>query len=192
VSRLRRFLHIERSRAATPDPAPEPDGATTRRIEGLERPAPAAAPPARSGADLDRFAPPPAPSLELAPAAAGERPFTRCLRCGMDHHVAALECSHCGARLDDADCLAFNETLWRERLAEAAREDAASVERQAARAEAEAEAARDRRAAAEGLAREIGDAERRRLDAELGPGGEIARGAQRVLGWLLRGRSGTP
>ena len=187
MSRLRRFLHIERSRTSAPEA--EPDAAIARRIEGLERPTAAPGAPARSGAVLDRFA---APALELAPAAAGERPFTRCPRCGMDHHLAAKECTQCGARLDTAEVQAFNEALWQERLAQAAREAAADEERRAARAEAEEQAARDRRAAAEGLAREVGAQERRRLDAELGPGGEIVRGVRRVLDWLFGDRSGTP
>jgi hypothetical protein len=183
VSRLRRFLHIERSRSAAPDP--EPDTATARRMEGLQGPAATPGAPARSGADLDRFGPPPTPGLELDRAAPDERPFTRCARCGMDHNLAAAECTQCGVRLDTPEVRAFNEALWQERLAQAAAEAAADAERQAARAEADAEAARDRRAAAEGLAREVGDAERRRLDAELGPGNELLRGVQRVLQRVL-------
>jgi hypothetical protein len=186
VSRLRRFLHIERSRAGAPDT--EPDAGTARRIGGVERTPAAAAPPPRSGADLDRFAPPPPPSIELDRPEVDERPFTRCLRCGMDHNVAAAECTGCGARLDTEEVRVANERLWQERLAQAAREAQADAERRAARAEAEEQAARDRRAAAEGLAREIGEAERRRLDRELGPGGDVLRGAQRLLDWLFRGR----
>jgi hypothetical protein len=185
VSRLRRFLHIERSRPGAPES--EPDAAVARRFGGVERPV-APGTPARSGADLERFAPPPLPSLELDPAAAGERPFTRCAACGMDHHVNALECSGCGARLDTEACRAFNEALWQERLAEAAREAVVDAERRAARAEAEEAAARDRRSAAEELAREVGKAERQRLDRELGRGADVVRAGQRLLAWLMRGR----
>lgn len=186
MSRLRRFLHIERSRAGAPDA--EPAEATARRIEGVERPAAAPGAPARSGARLDRFTAPPPPTLELARPEAGERPFTRCPGCGMDHHVSAVECSSCGARLDTEACRAANDALWQERLAEAAREAEAEAERRAARAEADAQAAADRRAAAETLAREVGEQERRRLDRELGPGREVIRAGQRLLEWLMRGR----
>lgn len=186
MSRLRRFLHIERSRAEAPDADSSPD--TARRIGGVERPGAAPGAPARSGAGLDRFSPPPPPALELAGKEAGERPFTRCPRCGMDHHLAAVECSQCGARLDAPECRAFNDALWAERLAQAARDAEADAARRAARAEAEAQAARDRRAAAETLAREVGEAERRRLDLELGPGRDVVRAGQRLIEWLLRGR----
>lgn len=186
ASRLRRFLNIERSRAGAPEA--EPDAATARRIGGLERPAAAPGAPARSGADLERFAPPPPPPLELDLPEAGERPFTRCPRCAMDHHVTAVECTQCGARLDTPECRAFNEALWGERLAQAAQEAQADAERRVAREEAEAQAARERREAAESMAREIGDSERRRLDAELGPGGELVRAGQRLLEWLTGGR----
>lgn len=186
MSRLRRFLHIERTRSGGAES--EPDAAVARRIGGVEHPGAAPRTPARSGAGLDRFAPPPPPSLELDRAAAGERPFTRCAACGMDHNVNALECSGCGARLDTEACRAFNEALWQERLAEAAREAVVDAERRAARAEADEAAARDRRSAAEELAREVGKVERQRLDRELGRGGELVRAGQRLLDWLLRGK----
>jgi ribosomal protein L37E len=185
VSRLRRFLHIERSRADAP--GSDPDDATARRIGGVEQPAGAPGAPARSGAHLDRFTPPPPASIELDRPEAGQRPFTRCQRCGMDHHVGVDACTGCGARLDTAEVRAANDRLWQERLAESAREAEADAARRAARAEADAEAAREQRAAAEAMAREIGEAERRRLDRELGPGGEVLRAGQRLLEWLLGG-----
>lgn len=188
MTRLRRFLHIERSRAAAPEA--EPDAATARRIGGVVRRGAAPAAPARSGAGLDRFAPPPPPSLELDRPEPGERPFTRCTACGMDHHVGAVECSQCGARLDTDESLAANDALWQERLAERAREAQADAARAVARAEAEADAARDRRAAAESLARAVGDAERRRLDVALGPGHDVLAAARRLLDRLLGGRRG--
>jgi hypothetical protein len=159
-----------------------------RRIGGVERAGAAPGAPARSGADLDRFAPPPPAPVELDRPVADERPFTRCLSCGMDHHVSVVECSGCGARLDGEACRAFNESLWQERLVQAAREAEADAERRVARAEAEEEAAQGQRAAAEALAREVGESERRRLDRELGPGGEVIRGLQRLVDWLLGGR----
>jgi hypothetical protein len=186
VSRLRRFLHIERTRAETPDT--DPDAATARRFGGVQRPGAAPETPAHSGADLDRFAPPPPPSLELGGLPAGARPFTRCPRCAMDHHVAAVVCSGCGTQLDTAESRAFNDALWQERLAQAAQEAEAGAALQAAREEADAQAARDRRAMGEALAREVGEAERRRLDAALGPGRDVVRAGQRLIDWLLRGR----
>lgn len=186
MSLVRRFLQIERPRAGAPDA--EPDEAVARRIEGVERPSVAPEPPPRSGGDLERFAPPPPPPLELDVPEAGERPFTRCPRCGMDHHVGIVACSACGAPLDTEACRAFNDALWRERLAQAAEEDRVDAARRAAREAAEGEAAREQRAAAEAMAREIGEAERRRLDRELGPGGEVLRAGQRLIDWLTRGR----
>jgi hypothetical protein len=165
MSRLRRFLHIERARTKPPGAAPP------------------------SGADLDRFGPEPPPTIELLETASGERPFTRCMRCGMDHGVfatapqgapseergfaagAGLECTGCGASLDTEAQRDFNERLWARRQDEAAREAAASEVLRAARAEADAEVVRARRALGETLAREVGERERRRLDAELGGGG---------------------
>jgi hypothetical protein len=187
VSRLRRFLHIERSRTAAPAEA-EPDAATARRFGGVEEPAGAPGAPARSGAGLDRFGAPPPAALELARPDAGERPFTRCPRCAMDHHVTAVECTQCGARLDTEACRAFNDALWEERRAAAAADEEAAAALRAAREEAQAQAARDRRAAAETLAREVGEQERRRLDVELGGGGELGRLAQRLLEWWRGGR----
>ncbi len=148
--------------------------------------------PARSGAGLDRFGPPPPPSIELVATEAGERPFTRCMRCGMDHTVFATECSGCGANLDTEPQREFNEALWAKRQAEAARETAAAAERRELRARADSEDAAARRGAAEGLAREVGEAERRRLDAELGSGRGSsvldALGALLEAVWCLLGR----
>jgi hypothetical protein len=187
VSRLRRFLHIERSRGAAP-PEAEPDAATARRFGGVEEPGAAPGAPARSGAGLDRFGAPPPPALELARTDAGERPFTRCPRCAMDHHVTAVECTQCGTRLDTAETRAFNDALWDARRAAAAADEEAAAALRAAREEAQAQSARDRRAAAEALAREVGEQERRRLDAELGSGGEVGRLVERVLEWWRGGR----
>jgi hypothetical protein len=189
VSRLGRFLHIERSRSTSPEADADASG-TADRIGGVESPGRDPG-PAASGADLDRFAPPPPPPLVLAAPDEGERPFTRCQRCGMDHHVAAVECTTCGARLDTEEVLAFNDRLWAERRAEAAGEAAAQAERGAARARDDAEAAAAMREAAESLAREVGASERRRLDAELGPGpfdglSAALEGAGRLLARVVR------
>jgi len=189
VTPLGRFLHIERSRSTSPEADADASG-TAERIGGVESPGRDPG-PAASGADLDRFAPPPPPSLELAAPDGGERPFTRCLRCGMDHHVTVVVCTSCGARLDAEEVRAFNDRLWAERRAEAAREAASQAERGAARARDDAEAAAAMRGAAEALAREVGESERRRLDAELGPGlldalSAALEGAGRLLARVVR------
>jgi hypothetical protein len=163
VSRLRRFLHIERSRDA-----------------GAARPA--------SGAELDRFGAEPPPKIELVETAAGDRPFTRCMRCGMDHHVLATGCSGCGARLDTAEQHAFNERLWARRQEEAEREARAAQELRDARARADAELAERRRAMGEELAREVGDRERRRLGMGgwSGRSGGVVVVLLHLLAWLWR------
>jgi hypothetical protein len=192
VPRLRRFLHLERARAERPDGDADDDATpgTAERFGGVERPGAAGpAAPRSSGQDLGRFGPEPEPSIELVEADAGERPFTRCMRCGMDHGVFATECSGCGASLDTEDQRAFNEQLWARRQEDAAREAAASAERRELQARAEAELAASRRAMGEELAREVGRRERERLDAEgLGRGwgvrGELR--AERLIRWLAR------
>lgn len=153
MSRLTRFLHLERPRPA----------------RGAEDgpPGAAPAPPAGSGAALGRFGAEPA-SLELHRPGEGERPFTRCMRCGMDHHRSVTECTGCGAPLDTDAQREANERLWAGRREEAAREGAAAAEREAARAREAAGLDEARRAMAEELAREVGERERRRLDLELG------------------------
>jgi hypothetical protein len=184
VSRLRRFLHIERSRA---DP-PEAAGAahregTAARFGTFERPPAPPSAPAASGAGLGRFEAERPASLEVAPAGPGERPFTRCMRCGMDHHRFATECEGCGERLDTGPQREFNERLWAARQEEAAREARAAEERKALAAAEAADASRER-GAMEELAREVGRRERLRLDAELGGGGWGA--ARRLFLALLR------
>jgi hypothetical protein len=165
MSRLRRFLHIERSRgapAASPERAPDAAG----RFGNVERPKAQPAAPAPSGAGLDRFGPEPPPRIELVEADASERPFTRCMRCGMDHGVFATACTGCGASLDTEAQREFNERLWARRQEEAAREERALAERAAARQGEAAELAAARRAMGEALAREVGERERRRLGIE--------------------------
>lgn len=193
MSRLRRFLHLERARSERPDDA-EPDATpdTAERFEAVERPGARAGPaaPRSSGADLDRFGPEPEPSIELVEAGTADRPFTRCMRCGMDHNVFATECSGCGASLDTAPQRAFNEQLWAKRQDEAAREARAEVERHELAARAEAELATARRSMGEELAREVGRRERRRLgtDERLGGGWGDGLGAGTggpPLGWRL-------
>jgi hypothetical protein len=131
----------------------------------VERPKAGPTPRVATGASLDRFeqAAPPEPALELMDVGAGARPFTRCMGCGTDHNLVATTCTSCGASLDTPAQHAFNDRLWTERQAEAARERAAGEALRAEQEAARAEDARARRAYAEAIAREVGDAERRRL-----------------------------
>jgi hypothetical protein len=152
----------------------------------VERPARRPDAQAGSGASLERFGPDPDPSLELVESAAGERPFTRCMRCGMDHHLFATGCSGCGASLDTAAQHEFNERLWERRQEETVREERAAAERRALQDRAEAELSEARRAMGEELAREVGQRERRRLASELGSGGW----GERLLAILARRRRG--
>jgi ribosomal protein L37E len=183
--RLSRFLHLERARPAGPtaEPPREGEAETQGRIANLERPAGPPAGPGRSatGARLERFGPEPEPALELLETE-GRRPFTRCRRCGADSHRLATACQGCGASLDTPEQHEFDEQFWAQRQAEADREAQAEAERKELRTRAEAEEARERQAAAEALAREVGDAERRRL-GRLGIGGE--RGPWEPLGLRL-------
>jgi hypothetical protein len=182
VSRLRRFLHLERPRADASD-EPDPSAATAGRFEGVVRPSTGAAPgaPRTSGADLERFGPEPPPPIELVEAGSAERPFTRCMRCGMDHGVFATECGGCGASLDTAAMREFNEKLWAKRQEEAAREARAAAERAELQRRAGAELSSARRAMGEELAREVGRRERRRL-AQWGSAGSDRWG--RLIRWI--------
>jgi hypothetical protein len=196
MSRLRRFLHIERARAEAPAGVAEPSVETAERFGNVERPSRNAAHPPASGAELERFGPEPPPRLELLETDAGERPFTRCMRCGMDHHVFATECTGCSASLDTGAQRELNERLWEKRQAEAAHEARAAAERKVLQEQAEAEAGAARLAMGEALAREVGRRERLRLRTdELRDGfrGVGSRSLGDLLPWLrdlLGGRRG--
>jgi hypothetical protein len=186
AGRLRRFLKLERPR---PGRGGETDPATANaeRFEGVERPGAAPERPVTSGATLDRFGPEPDPPIELVETTAAERPFTRCMRCGMDHGVFAVECAGCGASLDTEAQREFNERLWAARQEEAARDERAAAERGELRSRAEAELARQRRAMGEELAREVGRRERARLgDAGWGLDGTAPSRVWRAIRWVFR------
>lgn len=177
--KFRRFRHLERPRQpggpGPRDQSPETEG----RFGALEERKGAGAGPAQvAGGHLDRFRPAPERPLEVAPAAgAGELPFVRCASCQMDHNRAAAFCANCGADLRTEEQRAFNARLAEERRAQGAVEAAQVAELERAQREAGEDAARAKRAYAETLAREVGDAERRRLDAEgLGGFGSAPRG----------------
>ncbi|GAO03247.1 hypothetical protein [Anaeromyxobacter sp. PSR-1] len=190
ASRLRRFLHLERPRdgGAAPDPAP---GAADRaaRFGAVQRPGAEPEDAPVTGAKLERFGAEPEPALQLLDR--GDRlPFTRCRRCGMDSHALAVECPGCGAALDTPEQRAADERLRVERARQAEEEARAAAARREALARAEAGEATSRRALGEALAREVGERERRRLEAEgLGGGpGPLELGARvlRALGTYWR------
>jgi hypothetical protein len=177
LSRLSRFLHLERARSGRDAPG-EPAGgdpATAERFEGVQRPGRGPAAPRSSGADLERFGPEPPPRIELLETASNAQPFTRCMRCGMDHGVFATACTGCNASLDTAEQRAFNERLWARLQEEAAREARAAAERRALADRDQAELARAQRAMGEALAREVAERERWRLGggAPLGDSGYL-------------------
>jgi hypothetical protein len=180
--RLRRFLHLERARPDRPEAEPAREGAdpTGERIAGVERPTAAPAGASRgpqTGAQLGRFGPEPEPRIELADTE-GRRAFIRCRRCGADANVFATECGGCGISLDTPEQHDFDERFWAARQAEADREARIAAERAEIRARAEAEEARERRAAAEAMAREVGEAERRRIGRWGGWGGRAGRSGE--------------
>lgn len=190
MPRLRRFLHLERPR---PDGPGEPEAhhppLSAERFGAVERPGERPGAPRSSGAGLDRFGPDPEPSIELVETGSGDRPFTRCMRCGMDHNVFATACSGCGANLDTEAQREFNERLWARRQEDAAREARAEAERRVRAARDEAALAASRRAMGEAIAREVGRRERRRLDLEGWSGGRGLAGErrlERVARWILR------
>lgn len=186
--RYKRFRHLERPRQPGEAGARDQSPGTEGRFESLEerKPPDAAAPTHARVAEghLDRFRPAAERELDVAPSVEDELPFIRCASCQMDHNRAATRCSHCGADLGTGEQRAFNARLAEERRAQAAVEAAQVAELERARREAGDEAARAKRAYAETLAREVGDQERRRLDAEgLGGFGSAPRGGWGGGGW---------
>jgi hypothetical protein len=107
--------------------------------------------------------PPPSTGLELDVAPDDEQPFRRCCRCEVDSGRFASACANCGADLLSDEQRVFNERLWAERRREAADIERENAARREAARRAEEEATRAQRAAAEALAREVGDRERQRL-----------------------------
>lgn len=174
--RFKRFRHLERPRTGAEPDAREPGA--EGRFAALEERKGGAEATGVAGGHLDRFRPAAERPLETAPAEApGELPFIRCASCQMDHNRAASFCTNCGADLRTEEQRGFNARLAAERSAQAAVEAQQIGELERAQREAGDEAARAKRQMAETLAREVGDAERRRLDAEgLGGFGSAPRG----------------
>ncbi len=179
--RFKRFRHLERPRqgggAGSPDQSPGTQG-RFGALEERKAPDDAGQAPARvAGGHLDRFRPAEERPLEVATSVEGELPFIRCASCQMDHNRTASVCSQCGADLLTEEQRAFNARLAGERRAQAAVEEAQVAERERSQREAADDAAKANRTMAETLAREVGDTERRRLDAEgLGGFGSAPRG----------------
>lgn len=175
--RFKRFRHLERPRQPGEAPRDVTPG-TERRFGALEerKGEGGAAAPVAEG-HLDRFRPAAERPLEVAAATEGELPFVRCASCQMDHNRTASFCANCGADLRTDEQRAFNARLAEERRAQATIEAGQVAELERAQREAADDAAKAKRAMAETLAREVGDAERRRLDAEgLGGFGSAPRG----------------
>jgi hypothetical protein len=194
-----RFRRLERPRTAGPEPAarsPQIDA----RIEAVEGPAwspPAGTAPSPSGGDLERFRTPAAPALELDLQGGSDQPFRRCASCETDNYRTAARCTTCGADLDTEAQRDFNRRFWAGRLVTAAAEAQASAERQAQLDADQAALAAERRAAAEAMARQVGEQERQRLEREgLGPGWELRDPDWKGTGWprplLLRALGALP
>lgn len=162
-----RFRRLERPRAAGPDGAPASPG-TDARIEAVRGPGETGAPgsvEAGAAGHLDRFRPAPERELELEPDDDAQ-PFLRCAACETDSFRHAATCTTCGADLTTEPQRLFNQRLWAARQAEAAAEAEAIAARKALLDADRAQEGALRRRAAETLAREVGDAERRRLERE--------------------------
>ena len=184
--RRRRFEQIERPRAPgerAPDPSPGTDarfGAVVRPGEPPGGPVEPPPPPPGASGHVDRFRPATERPLQVDDLGDTSQPFIRCCRCETDCSRYVAVCSTCGASLDSDEQRAFNQRLWSERRTIAAAEEEAATTRRAAQEEASAEVARARRAMGEAMAREVGDRERARLDAEEG----------RETGWTSGGSGG--
>ena len=205
-----RFRRLERPRAAGPDQAPA-SPSTDSRIEAVRGPGETGGPgPVESGAagHLDRFRRPPEPGLELDQVDEGTQPFRRCAACETDNPRDAAACSTCGADLDTGPQREFNQRLWAARRAESAAEAEALAARRTLLEADQVAAGALRRQAAEALARQVGDAERLRLEREgfgdgfgLGwgqagpadsPGGGSAPDLPPAVRWLRRLPAGWP
>jgi hypothetical protein len=184
--RYKRFRHLERPRQPGQPGPSDAHAATEGRFGALEeRKTPdASAEGSVANGHLDRFRPAADRPLDVAPAPeSGELPFVRCASCQMDHNRAAAFCTNCGSDLQTEAQRAFNASLASERSAQAATEAAEIEAFRRGRAEAEEEAAKARRAMGEAMAREVGNAERRRLGAEGMDGGFGGFGVPTDGGW---------
>jgi len=123
MSRLDRFLRLERPRRPRETPGPGP--AARERFAQPSGAVPAAAPlagPSGSGAETDRFAPAAEPEESRIAVLAddGGQPFIRCRNCRTDNHVTATRCSFCEASLTTPPQRAYNDALWQRQAVERA------------------------------------------------------------------------
>jgi len=164
--RRSRFERLERPRRDGPDGDERP--ATGERFSdlggggaGRESPAPRA-----PGSTGDRFREPEARPPEVDTAGQEEQPFIRCRRCETDNSRYGRACTTCGQDLHGPEQRAFNQALWDERRRQREEEERQSAARRAAEAKDAEATARAQRAAAEALAREVGNRERNRLESD--------------------------
>jgi hypothetical protein len=114
LSRLSRFLHLEKARPEEPGARPTAD--RTGRFRDLGAPTEAVPGSVRSGAAEARF--------EAAPVEPAERPddggleYIRCRECRRESAAHAVQCSFCESDLRSAAQRAYNETFWRKRREE--------------------------------------------------------------------------
>jgi hypothetical protein len=128
MKQLGRFLRLERVRRDSEHEIP----AVPSRFSTLEEAHESGSAAPHSNPALERFAPEPAPELELEAPDAGE-PFVRCAHCGADSVRHATVCRQCEARLDTDEVRAFNARLWTDMTAAREREAEELREREALR-----------------------------------------------------------
>lgn len=119
MSRLGRFLHLERPRPGGPEPGRRPAG-DGGRFDAIEKGEAVGSAPA-TGLGSSRFEPAPTPAEE-APLRAleddGGQPFVRCQACRHDSFATATRCQQCDADLTTPAQRLFNAALWNRLVAE--------------------------------------------------------------------------
>ncbi|MDQ3266100.1 MAG: hypothetical protein M3Y59_21005 [Myxococcota bacterium] len=192
MSRFRRFLHLEKDRAAPSTPsarsrtpvAPEagPDEGAAREATrktstqgrfgapasaGEESTASGPTPSApRSGAALERFASSPATALRTDREAAAPSAGSRCSVCEREFGRFDVACPTCGAPLDSPQQLAFSQRLSEERAAHLAQEQAELQRLRALRSGADEVQRRALAEAQQALGRELAERVRGSLLAD--------------------------
>ena len=119
MSRLDRFLKLERRRRPREDAATGPAARDRFAQAGSAVPAEPMAGPSGSGAEAERFAAAPEPDEKIAVLPDDGGPaFIRCRQCRTDNYVTATSCSLCHASLTNPAQRAYNEALWQRQAAE--------------------------------------------------------------------------
>lgn len=189
MTRMRRFENLEKTRPGDSEgPAPSRGvsgrfGSTQEATPGV---APEPAPP--SHAMPERFGDAPAGGAALRVREPDEgQPFVRCASCRADGHVTSVVCSHCGADLSTREQRAYNESVWRQQQAERAEQREQLAKQEAARAQADREAAEAHRRLDEMIDRSRSRYSRSWGDHRPDPVAEAARALGAWLGaWLRR------